>query len=577
MWTPCKDNNKKEVCWENGEIKIILEEGEIINEELKGKLAEECREFAIPKVFVQEWKELWVHVKSDTRNVEIEKIWFGKQETQQKPNGWWTYTFRNYLGKSLIRIKFKDGQELTTDPIEVISSKTSLYEKEKNGKLPYCKFLKALIDSLIRHLASSPFDFVSPTGFPSEEYTQPPSLVFILHILAQNADNIIQALQTIWHNPYRKLATEERWVLLNETKNVDADTAIMMLQHPEYLQAYSENSEDALQHLAERLEKHVPKKIFERQFVETLDNSENRFIKRLMDTVLYWCEELKIRDYWQIAELYKEKLEELEDYVRYLRTDPLFADVGDMTIFPATSQVLLKRDGYRECLNIYRLLNISRMPTFDKIQEAIDNRRIDILYEYWCFFKLANLLAKIIGGEGAKPKFQTVENPRGGLGYETEADLGDGYKLVYNKTFRGEIESYSISLRPDFSLMKNGKVEVVFDAKFRFELKDLKEIQNKDLENEVGEPLIERLAKVEDIYKMHTYRDALQNCYASVVLFPGSEGVFYFYSNANADKPREIKESDVSMVLEEIIRNKWQGVGAFPLKIISNKEMRKNG
>jgi Uncharacterized conserved protein len=468
-------------------------------------------------------------------------------------------------------VKFKNGEEIITDPIEVISSKTTLDENEKNGKLPYCKFLKALIDDLINYLATCPFDLSSPTEFYTEEYSYPPSPVFILHTLAHNAEAIIQALQTIWHNPYRKLATEERWVYLNEAKHVDEDTIVMMLKHPEYLQEYKGGE---FGHLAGLLKNNLPLKVYQRQFIETLDNPENRFIKKFMDIILYWCDELERLNILKEDSSHKKQIERLRNYVRYLRADPLFADVGEMTIFPASSQVLLKRDGYRECLNIYRLLHLARIPIFNNIQEAIDNRRIDQLYELWCFFKLSEMLAKVINGEGAKPKFRIKEGPQGGLEGETEADLGKGYKLVYNKTCKG----YTFNFRPDFSLMKDGKkdgkkcenLEVVFDAKFRFDVKDLieegldKEILEEVEEKAVKEGKFEKIVKIEDVYKMHTYRDALR-CRASIVVYPGDSCCFYYVSR----KKENYSLSEVEENLKEVIEN-LEGVGFIGLNPIEN-------
>jgi len=471
MWKKCEDKNT--VYWKKDEkdgFTLTLRSESLIFTEKTI-----CQDFEISPVVVEEWKELWVKVE-DSSGREVDKIYFGAQEANKIPylKGLYSFTFRNYLGKSYIRVKFKNGEEIITDPIEVISSKTTLAKNEQNGKLPYCQFLKALIDDLINYLATCPFDLSSPTEFYTEEYSYPPSPVFILHALAHNAEAIIQALQTIWHNPYRKLATEEQWVYLNEAKHVDEDTIIMMLKHPEYLQEYKGGE---LAHLAGLLKNNLPLKVYQRQFIETLDNPENRFIKKFMDIILYWCDELERLNILKEDSSHKKQIEKLRNYVRYLRADPLFADVGEMTIFPASSQVLLKRDGYRECLNIYRLLHLARIPIFNNIQEAIDNRRIDQLYEFWCFFKLSEILS----GEGAKPEFRIKETTEGGLGYETVVELGNGYELVYNRTWEGGKESYSVSLRPDFSLMKDEKLEVVFDAKFRFDLiesdKDLKNLE----------------------------------------------------------------------------------------------------
>jgi Uncharacterized conserved protein len=584
MWQKCEDKNT--VYWKKDEkdgfrltLREIHGESPILRKEIhdetpilteKFKKSNICQDFEISPVVVEEWKELWVKVE-DSSGREVDKIYFGAQEVngKPKPNGWYSFAFRNYLGKSYIRVKFKNGEEIITDPIEVISSKTTLDENEKNGKLPYCKFLKALIDDLINYLATCPFDLSSPTEFYTEEYSYPPSPVFILHTLAHNAEAIIQALQTIWHNPYRKLATEERWVYLNEAKHVDEDTIVMMLKHPEYLQEYKGGE---FGHLAGLLKNNLPLKVYQRQFIESLDNPENRFIKKFMDIILYWCDELERLNILKEDSSHKKQIERLRNYVRYLRADPLFADVGEMTIFPASSQVLLKRDGYRECLNIYRLLHLARIPIFNNIQEAIDNRRIDQLYELWCFFKLSEMLAKVINGEGAKPKFRIKEGPQGGLEGETEADLGKGYKLVYNKTCKG----YTFNFRPDFSLMKDGKkdgkkcenLEVVFDAKFRFDVKDLieegldKEILEEVEEKAVKEGKFEKIVKIEDVYKMHTYRDALK-CRASIVVYPGDNGCFYYVSK----KKESYSLSEVEENLKELIE-KFEGVGFIGLNPI---------
>jgi len=554
MWQECEDKNT--VYWKKDEkdgFTLTLH-----SESLIFTKKTICQDFEISPVVVEEWKELWVKVE-DSSGREVDKIYFGAQEVngKPKPNGWYSFTFRNYLGKSYIRVKFKNGEEIITDPIEVISSKTTLVETEQNGKLLYCQFLRALIDDLINYLATCPFDLSSPTEFYTEEYSYPPSPVFILHTLAHNAEAIIQALQTIWHNPYRKLTTEERWVYLNEAKHVDEDTIIMMLKHPEYLQEYKGGE---FGHLAGLLKNNLPLKVYQRQFIESLDNPENRFIKKFIDIILYWCDELERLNILNENSPHKEQIERLRNYVRYLRADPLFADVGEMTIFPASSQVLLKRDGYRECLNIYRLLHLARIPIFNSIQEAIDNRRIDQLYEYWCFFKLSEILS----GEGAKPEFRIKETTEGGLGYETVAELGNGYELVYNRTWEGGKESYSVSLRPDFSLMKDGKLEVVFDAKFRFDVKELieegskKKILEEVEEDAIKEGKFEKIVKIEDIYKMHTYRDALQ-CRASIVVYPGDRRHFY---DVIRGERKDYSLSDVIKNLEENL----EGVGFLELR-----------
>jgi predicted component of viral defense system (DUF524 family) len=573
-WQKCNDA----VCWTDGEIQVTLKLAESERQQQGGKeqpkqielrlqtttdicLKDLCRRHGveIADVIVPEWRELWVQVEPKAQS-----IWFGEEEASEKPNGWWAFTFRNYLGKSVIRIRFADGRIVTTDPIEVVSPKTPLDEEHD---LFYPKFLRALIDDLIRYLVSMPFDWGAPTEFPTEERVQPPSPIFVLHVLAQNAQRICHALQTIWRNPHRRLVTEERWVLLSEASSVDADTILMMLQHPEHLRLYRGGS---LSTLAQRLKGKVPERVFERRVTETLDTPENRFIKRFMDIVLYWCDELQRLNYWQKAQSHQPELQTLREFVRFLSADPLFADVGELEIFPASSQVLLRRDGYRECLQVYRLLHIARAPIFDRLQDAIDNRRIDQLYEFWCFFKLAEMLAEILGN-GQRPHFSTLESDEGGLRYGLSAELGNGYQLFYNRTFshgKGSGHSYSVSLRPDFSLMKGGQPLVVFDTKFRFDERDLERLKrmsetadeaiDEEMDDAQQKGDMERLAKHADICKMHTYRDALQ-CRAAVVIFPGTEAVLYPIDGIERDKTKK------PCILDIVQNECWEGVGALPL------------
>jgi predicted component of viral defense system (DUF524 family) len=181
------------------------------------------------------------------------------------------------------------------------------------------------------------------------------------------------------------------------------------------------------------------------------------------------------------------------------------------------------------------------------------------------------MLAEILGN-GQRPHFNILESDEGGLRPDSSAELGNGYQLVYNHTFshgKGSGHSYSIFLRPDFSLMKDGQPLVVFDAKFRFDKSDLERLKkmsekmsettdkaiDEEMDDAQQEGDIERLAKHADICKMHTYRDALK-CRAATILFPGTKGVFYRTDGTEENNP----------CLSDIVQNNdWEGVGALPL------------
>lgn len=184
-------------------------------------LREKCssESFEISDLCVLEWTEIWVRIE----NAEVCEIYFGRERAQKHQNEW-RYTFRNYLGKSQIRLQLKDGREITLDGIEVISPKTL----DEKSPIFYPKLLKTLFEELCWYAQSMPFDWSAPTEFPTEEKDQPPSLIFVLHTLSKKADEIRYALQNILSNPNRKLFTENHGVRPGESCNLDADTVLMI-------------------------------------------------------------------------------------------------------------------------------------------------------------------------------------------------------------------------------------------------------------------------------------------------------------------------------------------------------------
>jgi predicted component of viral defense system (DUF524 family) len=76
-------------------------------------------------------------------------------------------------------------------------------------------------------------------------------------------------------------------------------------------------------------------------------------------------------------------------------------------------------------------------------------------------------------------------------------------------------------------------------------MKILEEVE----EEAIKEGKFEKIVKVEDIYKMHTYRDALQ-CRAAIVVYPGdnpsTEVMFYHSEDKNSnDKRKKIEFSSI--------------------------------
>lgn len=93
---------------------------------------------------------------------------------------------------------------------------------------------------------------------------------------------------------------------------------------------------------------------------------------------------------------------------------------------------------------------------------------------------------------------------------------------------RGSAASYSLTLRPDVSIaLERGsrRSRVFLDAKYRVDGFSKAFIGDQDPDEGLGEP--EGTFKPDDLYKMHTYRDAVGGAFAAVAVYPGSERRLY--------------------------------------------------
>ena len=76
-------------------------------------------------------------------------------------------------------------------------------------------------------------------------------------------------------------------------------------------------------------------------------------------------------------------------------------DVGKLNSFPSNSQVLQKKEGYREIFDYFLIFEFSFNFQFKEIKEEIKGyqKKLSELYEYWCYLKLIKILSKMAGIE----------------------------------------------------------------------------------------------------------------------------------------------------------------------------------
>jgi len=471
--------------------------------------------------WLYEWTDYWV----ECRGASELSVTFGGEPAADGPTPHLKhYTYQNQIGHSRIVITM-DGETLPPLDVEVISRKL---DKPPGDPLHYPTFYHHLRSDLTRRLASLPFEFSAPTFHFVEEVSEPPTPLFLAWFLRQHAERLTSAVNTILHNPHRRLTQEEEFLPIAQAFEITPRTLQAIVEHPEYLHC-------PISHFPNFP---TPSHVLQSLPADTFDTPENRFVKHFLTALLETQYALR-------------PTRDVAAFLQLALRAPLFDEVGEMLSLPTASQVLLKCDGYRELLQLWREFHLARQPTFFRdAQEAIDARNVATMYEYWGFFALAERLATLFQSS----RFTFHVSLAEGLGWNTEAVFGDtAYRLVYNRSFSRGRGSYSVGLRPDFSLFHGNQLQVVFDAKFRFDERDVEELGREADAEDAGMPMdAERLAKRADLYKMHTYRDALR-CRAAVVLFPGESDNMYLTDGTMRK----------SVTLDELLNGQVEGVGVM--------------
>ena len=112
-------------------------------------------------------------------------------------------------------------------------------------------------------------------------------------------------------------------------------------------------------------------------------------------------------------------LRQLDGYL----AEPLFREVGDLTVFPASNQVLHKQHGYRQIFRMFVLGELGGRLSFDwDVEDAFSasQRNVATLYEYWCFLQLADALGTACGESRIVEALQRQRRPE--LEFQARSD-----------------------------------------------------------------------------------------------------------------------------------------------------------
>lgn len=341
----------------------------------------------------------------------------------------------------------------------------------------------------------------------------------------------------------------------------------------------------------------------------THDTMENRFVKytlqsigrrlsAIITTVLSATQE-------ELSERHRQMWADYQTSLRKLSKHPFFKSVGKFDGMKQESLVLQSRIGYQQ---IYKdWLKLKRGIDLYNGAANIGTLQIWEIYELWCFIKMKNLVAEVLGIDKNKPSHkQLISEPKGTLlnpftdsslehvveyrypfAEETdsnerkaqlEAHEGDVVTLHYQHTFnrKGGKDEYGMSIntatteqRPDIVLhIRKSSGEVVltylYDAKYRV-INDKrldKDFEEQDIAENINMPGGD-YPPTDAINQMHRYRDAIyyskeyeqyhsKEIIGGYILFPGRGNDEY------------IKNRYYSASIESV------NIGAFPLLPNSN-------
>ncbi|MHB0997762.1 MAG: DUF2357 domain-containing protein [Armatimonadota bacterium] len=422
--------------------------------------------------------------------------------------------------------------------IEIASEKIDYYNDFKD-------LLAEIADNILDLLFE--VDSVAGLSFPLNEPEVTSTAVTLFHLRRlMSPDKLPLAIETIIRNPNTRLIESTRYTPPAKIRNPIPEQVAQLGEQLNFVESGP---------LEELFRGHTPIRLPESIKYDTVDTPENRFVKAFLldlSEMLYRLEIdlLKYNKKHSLLEVKNWKI-----IVDNWLDNQLWNDVGQLTHIPSNSQVLQKRVGYRDVLEIRGILDCGLRLPWDEgrmIAEDICNiRPLYTLYEYWCFFVLREALRTVCGQEQCKLNSFYI-NVEGKLAINLKQGITSALdytyiengktasiKLFYKRRFRkigddDAEDSYSVTFDPDFSILvtvDNKRWWLHFDAKYRLDTLEWKSEVAEDSPSD--EYNLERISDnrsdvylKEDLYKMHTYHDAILGSLGAYIIYPGN-GVEY--------------------------------------------------
>ena len=422
-------------------------------------------------------------------------------------------------------------------------------------KVGYVADFKALLDLIADELVNLLLQIEEPTrlylGLKETTASDPQTLLF--HVRRLMAPTRLPlALESVARRPHHQTRSREEQRPLGLISNPDPLLVIQRLPSLEFRRGGP---------AASLFGGFTPAQLPDERTVDTFDTPENRYVKAFLEDLQVKLTTLRASLIAANKERTVREVDGWESEIADWLSEPIWKEVRPLRYFPSNSQVLQKREGYKEVLSADIALQFSLQLPWERglqLAEGLDGdvRPISELYQYWCYFVLRGVLRTICGPEDKnrgtliefKDKGVTVNLKKGQestaiFSYVPALGSPARISLFYNKRFTPKKRSpsywsgtYSAQFDPDYSILvevdtPDGKRLhwLHFDAKYRLDFAQWNGVIGTSEPLVEAEILEERAASSggrpaymkDDLYKMHTYRDAVLGSRGSYVVFPG--------------------------------------------------------
>lgn len=231
--------------------------------------------------------------------------------------------FSSYVGKTFLDI-YKDDDCVFKLPIEI-----------QSRKLNYNKHYPKMIGDLSNYASGIIFELNSPSyqEFILENNNQSPYEKFMILEYIFQEEHLPAIIEYLSRNLYSTLENIKEEVPIYFADNISPNDLI-----------------DAILDSEELYDNNIPLRINETKYEDTIDVAENRFYKYFLELIADFINQLlkEITDGYAY-----DKLKIYKNELNYYLSQKYFKKISRLNYIPLNSQVLQKKEGYRDILSYY--------------------------------------------------------------------------------------------------------------------------------------------------------------------------------------------------------------------------------